>query len=618
MDINNAFRMFWKPKQLTVRKPTSDSDEEVPLSWRRKYFRKKRRPSKDSENHKDQDNKQTVTFPCSICNHEIDLPRIFFHKKQHVALATLGFQWMGGKKPGLSVIATQRQSIIAKLLSSSAFTEKTLQSINSAFELLRKKQIPSYYKILDNIPKSSTYSQKICHLLIKGAAICEDRNSTWRVDMNDKFTIVNNFGNKPNVCFFGLFDGHHGASAADLTSVEFPVLLLHQLSTLDPSYQMTSDEQSTIDSFHTVFRADYTAVEDLFSRKRKTRELKGEYEKIHTAFAKAFWRMDRLLRLGRKEASRVRWSGCSAVTCLLEGNVKNPYAERSWRRMGGRDGLADRFPFQEMPQVISGVLHIANTGNVQAILCRNGKGFCLTKEHTMQNINERRRVLQNGAVSSSNEPYGLVEEQIKTTRGLGFHGNPKLKKFIIPAPQTISVPIDDLCQFLILATNGLWEVLDIKEATALTMTAFHVYTETRSTTGNKLSTSTGPLLSPINERNASKSETNIHIVFQSKSEFEECVSATNSKERSDSKDSEHFTCNPGPCSKKETDEPTSMDSVPKDASDKEKKSYLKSFYEGAAEYISHELVNAALAAGSRDNITVMVILLSGSEYQFQM
>ncbi|XP_072803999.1 protein phosphatase 2C-like domain-containing protein 1 isoform X3 [Vicugna pacos] len=523
------YRMFWKPKQLTVRKPTSDSDEEVPLSWRRKYFRKKRRPSKDSENHKDQDNKQTVTFPCSICNHEIDLPRIFFHKKQHVALATLGFQWMGGKKPGLSVIATQRQSIIAKLLSSSAFTEKTLQSINSAFELLRKKQIPSYYKILDNIPKSSTYSQKICHLLIKGAAICEDRNSTWRVDMNDKFTIVNNFGNKPNVCFFGLFDGHHGASAADLTSVEFPVLLLHQLSTLDPSYQMTSDEQSTIDSFHTVFRADYTAVEDLFSRKRKTRELKGEYEKIHTAFAKAFWRMDRLLRLGRKEASRVRWSGCSAVTCLLEGNVKNPYAERSWRRMGGRDGLADRFPFQEMPQVISGVLHIANT-----------------------------------------------------------------------------------------ATNGLWEVLDIKEATALTMTAFHVYTETRSTTGNKLSTSTGPLLSPINERNASKSETNIHIVFQSKSEFEECVSATNSKERSDSKDSEHFTCNPGPCSKKETDEPTSMDSVPKDASDKEKKSYLKSFYEGAAEYISHELVNAALAAGSRDNITVMVILLSGSEYQFQM
>lgn len=69
-----------------------------------------------------------------------------------------------------------------------------------------------------------------------------------------------------------------------------------------------------------------------------------------------------------------------------------------------------------------------------------------------------------------------------------------------------------------------------------------------------------------------------------------------------------------PCSEKETDGPTSVDGVPKESSEKEKETCTKSFYESAAEYISHELVNAALAAGSRDNITVMVILLSGSEY----
>lgn len=63
----------------------------------------------------------------------------------------------------------------------------------------------------------------------------------------------------------------------------------------------------------------------------------------------------------------------------------------------------------------------------------------------MQNINERRRVLKKGAIISSNQPHVFLEGQIKTTRGLGFHGNPKLKNLIIPAPQTISVPIDDLC-----------------------------------------------------------------------------------------------------------------------------------------------------------------------------
>ncbi|XP_004420005.1 PREDICTED: protein phosphatase 2C-like domain-containing protein 1 [Ceratotherium simum simum] len=632
MEINSDFRLSWKSRVWNMRRLAIDADVEIPASWERKHFRREKRPSRDSEDHDEQVYEQGITFPCSICKCEIDLPGIFSHKKQHVALATLGFQWMGGKKPEPSVIAIQRQFIITKLLSSFMFSEKFLQSINNAFELLWKKQIPAYYKIIDNIHRSSIYSQKICHLLIKGVAICEDRNSTWKVDMNDKFTVVNNFGNKPNVCFFGLFDGHHGASAADLSSMELPVLLLQQLSRLDPSYQMTPEEQKVIDSFHTVFTEEYTALEDIFSTVKKWgKALGSEYENIHKAFAKAFWRMDRLLRLGRKEVSRVRWSGCSAVTCILEGNTESPNARKTWRRINDHYSLAERFSSQTMPRIISGVLHIANTGSVQAVLCRNGKGFCLTKEHTTRNIKERRRVLENGAIISPNEPYGLLEGQIKTTRGLGFHGNLKLKKFIIPAPQTISVPIDDLCQFLILATNGLWEVLDKKEVTALAMTMFQVYKETYcSITQNKSSPSKGPLFCPINEPSITKSESNIHILFQYKSESKECVSNTNSKENlSDSKYSKCFTCNPkneqtfppemthrDPCSDKETDGRTNVDGVPKDSSEKEKESRTKGFYEGAAEYISHELVNAALAAGSRDNITVMVILLNGSEYQF--
>lgn len=262
---------------------------------------------------------------------------------------------------------------------------------------------------------------------------------------------------------------------------------------------------------------------------------------------------------------------------------------------------------------------------MQAVLCRNGHGFCLTKEHTMRNIDEKRRVLQNGAIISSNEPYGLLEGQIKTTRGLGFHGNPKLKKFIIPAPQTISVLIDDLCQFLILATNGLWEVLDNKQVIALAITMFQVFKETHhSIIQNKSSPSKVPPFFPINEPSISKSDSNIHVLFQRKSE--ECVSSKNSEERmSDSKYSQYFTCDPrnaqilpemtnrDPCNEEETDR--HVHSMPKDSSEKEKIS-TNSFYEDAAEYISHELVNAALMAGSRDNITVMVILLSGSEYQF--
>ncbi|XP_046526632.1 protein phosphatase 2C-like domain-containing protein 1 [Equus quagga] len=629
MEINSALRVFWKSREWNMRKTAIHSDIDIPLSWKRKSFRKKMRLSGDSEDQDEQVCFEAITFPCSICKHEIEPSGTFFHKKQHIALATLGFQWMGRKKPGPSVIAIQRQFVITKVLSFSLFSERVLQSINNAFELLWNKEIPQYYKIVDNIHMSSTYSQKVCHLLIKGVAICEDRNSTWKANMNDKFTVVNRFGNKPNVCFFGLFDGHHGASAADLSSVELPVLLLHQLSRLDPSYQMTPKEQKVIDSFHTVFREEYTAIEDFFSAiKKRAKVLTCEHENIHRAFAKAFWRMDRLLRLGRKEVSRVRWSGCSAVTCILEGNTENPLA-KNWRRTNDYGGLAEKFSSPIMPQIISGVLHIANTGSVQAVLCRNGKSFCLTKEHTTRNISERRRVLQRGAMISSSEPYGLLEGQTRVTQGLGFHGSLKLKKFIIPAPQTLSVPIDDLCQFLILATNGLWEVLDKKEVTALAITMFQAYQETYcSSSQNTPSPSPGPSFCPINEPSVSKSESNIHILFQYKPESEECMSNINSKKNlTDSKYSKYCTFNPkneqtfppemtnhDPCSEKETDGPTSVDGVPKESSEKEKETCTKSFYESAAEYISHELVNAALAAGSRDNITVMVILLSGSEY----
>ncbi|XP_004476615.3 protein phosphatase 2C-like domain-containing protein 1 [Dasypus novemcinctus] len=523
------------------------------------------------------------------------------------------------------MMIVQRQILISQLLSASLFNEKTLQSINHAFELLWKKQVPAYYKIIDSIDNSSIYSQKISLALIKGVAVCEDRNATWRADMDDKFTVVNNFGNKPNVSFFGLFDGHFGASAAVLASTELPVLLLHQLSSFDPSYEMTAEERKMVDSFQTVFKEEYVTIEDIFTSKaRATRGLPCDYDHIHKAFAKAFWRMDRLLRLGRKEVSRIRWSGCSALACILEGNGQGPHAD-------DQDGLPENSS-GTTPRIISGVLHVANTGNVQAVLCRNGMDFCLTKEHTTHNLMERRRVLKDGAMISSNEPGRIsLEGQMKITRGLGFHGNLKMKKLVIPAPQTISVPIDDLCQFLILATNGLWEVLDKKEVISLAMATFHLYKETYySIIQNKPSPSTGPpIISLSEETNNTKSETNIHILFQYKPS-QECLPSINSKENlSDSKHSEYSisnsesvekfspeVSNQDPRRRKETDGPFLADGVPTEPSEKEKESCSKNFYEGAAEYISQELVNAALAAGSRDNITVMVILLKGSEYQF--
>ncbi|GAB1301183.1 Protein phosphatase 2C-like domain-containing protein 1 [Apodemus speciosus] len=610
--------VFWKSKQWDEKTSTFTSDEDLRYVKTKAGRRRKprlRRTSDLEDSTEHLFSGDMVTFPCSVCYQELNKAKNFLHKKHHNALSMLGFQWMGGRKPKPTVISFHRECIISNLLRSSTYSEKALQSMNYAFELLWKKQVPSYFKLCDKVGQTSTYSPNSYHLMIKGIAICSNSNSNWKAEPNCKFTVVNDFGDKANVCFFGLFDSHHGCAAADLASKEFQVLLLHQLSIQDPSYQMTAEQQQLINSFHTVFREEYRAREEAFSSTYKTfRTSRREYEDTHKAFAKAFWRMDRLLRLGRNEVSRVRWSGCSALTCILEGGIKNPCTNKDWEKNNLQG--SNSFPFQKMPQIISGVLHIANAGNVQAVLCRNGKGFCLTKEHTTRNTKERRRVLYSEAVISSDDPYGLLDGHIKTTRGLGFHGNLRLKKSIIPVPQTISVPIDDLCQFLILATSGLWQVLDKKEVTALVITLFHAYKETHVPGPKNKPWPPKDLLSPP--------DSHIRVLYQYQPENEDIMSATDeTKGFSDSISAEAYVHQAvsaetfpaevtpyDPCSTKENNSLPATDSK----QESEKELCIKNFYKGAAEYIGCELVSAAIEGGSRDSITVMVMFLNGSEY----
>lgn len=151
------------------------------------------------------------------------------------------------------------------------FSEKVLQSMNYAFVLLCKIQVPSYFRLCDKVGHTSTHSPKISHLVIKGVAICGNSNSTWKADPNGKFTVTNDFGGKANVCFFL-------ACSMAIMAVQQQTwhqrssrfLLLHQLSKHDPSYQMTAEQQQLINSFQTVFREEYRAKEEAFSSTYKT------------------------------------------------------------------------------------------------------------------------------------------------------------------------------------------------------------------------------------------------------------------------------------------------------------------------------------------------------------
>lgn len=75
-------------------------------------------------------------------------------------------------------------------------------------------------------------------------------------------------------------------------------------------------------------------------------------------------------------------------------------------------------------------------------------------------------MLTGGTLSDSSKEC-RVNGVLMTTRGLGNHGDKKLKKCVLVEPYTTSVPIDQYAQFLVLATRGVWEVFSENEVASL-------------------------------------------------------------------------------------------------------------------------------------------------------
>ncbi|XP_056374394.1 protein phosphatase 2C-like domain-containing protein 1 isoform X2 [Hyla sarda] len=497
-----------------------------------------------------------IWLPCSICQERVDLCSLINHKQWHKANNVLGCN-PEDKPSNLHILTLQKEKMISQIDSSSEYKYREHEMINQSYEILKGKML----SMTPYTTKTCSPSEASCHVydmignsrLVNAVVIGSDKNTRWQSCMEDSFTVLNNYGQRQNTSFAGIFDGYHGNVAAFTAAMEFPTLLLEQISAMDPSYKLNEEERFFIRSFDTVFKENYKEIEDLFLRENKNGAKVTDVEGIHLAYAKAFWRMDRILQLGRKESSKSRWSGCSAVTCLIDGFT-----------------TTDTQMSRDKQRTKLGMLHVANIGNIKAVICKNGKSQCLTRDHSTANGQEKKRVLDSEGSVSSNESHGLIEGFSKVTRGLGFHGDAQLKKSVIPAPYTISVPIYNTCQFLILASSGLWEVLSPRQVVAMAQDLLTTFLTHGVSPGN-----------------------------------------TRKEEDSPSEDTER-----GQYADPDTPEhPCAGDQKPdilENNSDQETKADNTSkLYNVAAICVCQQLIKAAKLAGSQQNITVCLILLPG-------
>lgn len=106
-------------------------------------------------------------------------------------------------------------------------------------------------------------------------------------------------------------------------------------------------------------------------------------------------------------------------------------------------------------------IHAANAGDARIVLGHGRKAFRMTRDHRTDDPDEVRRIEESGGFIFKGRVLGILA----VTRSLGDHC---MKEYVIAKPytseKTITITSETEVSFIILACDGLWDVLRDQEA----------------------------------------------------------------------------------------------------------------------------------------------------------
>jgi serine/threonine protein phosphatase PrpC len=130
-----------------------------------------------------------------------------------------------------------------------------------------------------------------------------------------------------------------------------------------------------------------------------------------------------------------------------------------------KDGDEEKVPTQ--------MILAANIGDSRAVLCRNDTALDLTRDHKPNDLIEKQRIESlggriewSGSVDKSGNPIekrGVyrVNGHLSLSRTIGYKmGRP----YVSSSPDIVTMEVQEDDEFIILATDGLWDVLNSTEA----------------------------------------------------------------------------------------------------------------------------------------------------------
>ncbi|KAG8383244.1 hypothetical protein BUALT_Bualt05G0164200 [Buddleja alternifolia] len=109
---------------------------------------------------------------------------------------------------------------------------------------------------------------------------------------------------------------------------------------------------------------------------------------------------------------------------------------------------------------------VSNLGDCRAVLCRSGTAEALTTDHRPTRENERRRIEDKGGYVEIHRGTWRVHGTLAVSRSIG---DAHLKDWVLAEPDTKVISLTPDMQYLVLASDGLWEEVSNQEAVDIVM-----------------------------------------------------------------------------------------------------------------------------------------------------
>lgn len=166
----------------------------------------------------------------------------------------------------------------------------------------------------------------------------------------------------------------------------------------------------------------------------------------------------RILDELRKEAPGI-WSGSLNDSSIVKKAISTAYSavDEELKELGCLQNGTTVITCLVITLGNERVIFSSNAGDARIVMCREGKEIRLTKDHKPGEEDEIKRIKDAGGFVAYNRVNGILA----VARSLGDHA---MKEWVIGTPDHSITTSQGSSDFLILACDGLWDVISDKDA----------------------------------------------------------------------------------------------------------------------------------------------------------